>query len=63
MAIVFSLSTGKLNRFLKGEYHQTKEAHIYSRKKMLVQVDGELIGFAPVNVKIVPKALSVMVRK
>ncbi len=63
MAIIFSLWSGKLNRFLKGEYHQTKEAHIYSSKKMLVQVDGELMGIAPVRVKVVPKALSVMVKK
>ena len=62
IGIIFSLSSGKLNKFLKGEYHQTKEAHIYSRRKMLVQVDGELIGTAPVNVKIAPRALSVMVR-
>ncbi|MCX6748750.1 MAG: hypothetical protein NT076_04025 [Candidatus Pacearchaeota archaeon] len=61
--ILFSLSSGKINKFLKGEYYQIKEAHIYSRKKMLVQVDGELIGTAPVNVKIVPKALSIMVNK
>jgi len=61
--IISSLSSGKLNKFLKGEYYQTKEAHIYSHKKMLVQVDGELIGEAPVNVTIVPKALNVMVMK
>lgn len=61
--IISSFSSGKLNKFLKGEYYQTKEAHIYSRKKMLVQVDGELIGSAPVKVKIVPKALNVMVNK
>jgi diacylglycerol kinase family enzyme len=30
---------------------------------MLVQVDGELIGTAPVDVKVVPKALTVMVKR
>src|SRR3989338_7057931 len=63
IAIIFSLSSGKLNSFLRGEYHQTKEAHIYSHKKLLVQVDGELIGTAPVKVKIAPKALNVMVNR
>ncbi|MFA6974324.1 MAG: diacylglycerol kinase family protein, partial [Parcubacteria group bacterium] len=61
--IISSLSSGKLNKFLSGEYYQTKEAHIYSRHKMLVQVDGELIGTAPVSVKIIPKALNVMIEK
>ena len=60
--ILSSLSSGKINKFFKGEYYQTKAAHIYSRHKMLVQVDGELIGTAPVNVKVVPKALSVMTK-
>jgi diacylglycerol kinase (ATP) len=61
--IIFSLASGKLNKFLRGEYHQIKEAHIYSRKKMLVQVDGELMGELPVKIKVIPKALSVMVPK
>jgi len=61
--IIASIASGKLNKFLKGEYYQIKEAHIYSRHKMSVQVDGELIGTLPVNVKIAPKALSVMVNK
>ncbi|MBS3083484.1 diacylglycerol kinase family lipid kinase [Candidatus Pacearchaeota archaeon] len=63
VGIVFSLLSGKLNTFLSGEYHQTEEAHIYSRKRMLVEVDGELIGTAPVKVKIAHKALKVMVKK
>ncbi len=61
--IISSSSSGKLNKFLKGEYYQTKQANIYSKHKMLVQVDGELIGVAPVNVKIAPKALRIMVKK
>ena len=58
--IILSLTMGKLNTFLKEEYSQTKEAHIYSHKKMWVQVDGELMGLAPVKVKVVPKALNIM---
>jgi len=61
--IISSIASGKVNRFLKGEYYQIKEAHIYSRQKMFVQVDGELIGTLPVNVKVAPKALNVMVNK
>ncbi|MBS3172321.1 diacylglycerol kinase family lipid kinase [Candidatus Woesearchaeota archaeon] len=61
--IIFSISTGKTNNFFKGEYFKIKEAHIYSRRKLLVQVDGELIGQVPVNVTIVPKALNIMVKK
>jgi diacylglycerol kinase (ATP) len=60
---ISSVSSGKSNTFLRGEYYQIKEAHIYSRHKMLVQVDGELIGTAPVDVKVVPKTLTVMVKK
>src|SRR5680860_1315873 len=55
-----SVLIGKSNTFLRGEYYQIKEAHIYSRHKMLVQVDGELIGTVPVDVKVVPKALTVI---
>jgi len=58
--ILSSLSSGKLNKFLKGEYYQTKKAHIYSHKKMFVEVDGEVIGETPVSVKVIPKALNVI---
>jgi len=57
-----SVLIGKSNTFLRGEYYQIKEAHIYCRHKMLVQVDGELMGTAPVDVKVAPKALTVMVK-
>ena len=60
---ISSVSSGKSNTFLRGEYYQIKEAHIYSRHKMLVQVDGELIGTAPVDVKVIPKALTLMVKR
>lgn len=59
--IISSIASGKSNRFLRGEYYQIKKAHVYSRHKMGVQVDGEVIGTLPVNVKVVPKALNVMV--
>ncbi|MHB1377101.1 MAG: diacylglycerol/lipid kinase family protein [Candidatus Humimicrobiaceae bacterium] len=58
-----SVLIGRSNTFLRGEYYQIKEAHIYSRHKMLVQIDGELIGTVPVDVKVVPKALTVMVKR
>jgi diacylglycerol kinase (ATP) len=61
--ILFTVASGKSNTFLRGEYHQIKEAHIYSRHKMLIQADGELIGMAPVDVKVAPNALNVIVSK
>lgn len=60
IALIFSFVTGKLNRFLKREYYQIKEAYIYSHHKMEIQVDGEVLGIAPVTVKIIPKALNVI---
>lgn len=60
---IFLISIGKSNKFLKGEYYQIKEAYIYSKHKMLVQIDGELLGTAPVAVRVVPKALTVMVKR
>jgi diacylglycerol kinase (ATP) len=63
LRIISSIASGKSNKFLKGEYHQIKEARIYSHHKMGVQVDGELMGTLPVNVKVAPKALTVMVNK
>jgi diacylglycerol kinase (ATP) len=63
LKFISSVSSGRSNTFLRGEYYQIKEAHIYSRHKVLVQVDGELIGTTPVDVKVVPKALTVMVKR
>ena len=63
MDLFFSLYTGRVNKFLPKEYHQIKEARVYSRSKILVEADGEIIGTAPVKVKVVPKALSVMAKK
>jgi diacylglycerol kinase (ATP) len=63
MDLFFSLYTGRLNKFLPKEYHQIKEARVYSRSKIMVEADGEMIGSAPVEVKVVPKALSVIARK
>jgi len=58
--LIFSFSIGKLNRYLKKEYFQTKEAYIHSDHKMQIEVDGELLGTAPVTVKIIPGALNVI---
>jgi len=60
IVLIFSFTIGKLNRYLRKEYYQTKEADIYSHHKMQIQVDGEVLGIAPVNVKIIPKALNVI---
>jgi YegS/Rv2252/BmrU family lipid kinase len=61
IVLIFSFSIGKFNKYLRNEYYQTKEADIYSHYKMDIQVDGEVLGLAPVNVKIMPKALNVIV--
>ncbi len=61
--LISSVSRGESNTFFKGEYYHIKEAHIYSKHKVLVQVDGELIGTAPIDVKVAPKALTVMVKR
>jgi YegS/Rv2252/BmrU family lipid kinase len=58
--LIFSFSSGKINKFLKKEYYQTKEAEIYSNNNMQIQVDGEVLGMAPVRVEIIPKALNVI---
>src|ERR1035437_8900301 len=49
--LIFSFTSGKLNKFLKKEYYQTKEAEIYSHYNMQIQVDGEVLGMAPVRVE------------
>jgi len=63
MDLFFSLYAGRLNKFLPKEYHQIKEARVYSRSKIMVEADGEIIGTAPFKVKVVPKALSVIAKK
>jgi len=60
IVLVFSFTIGKLNMYLRKEYYQIKEAEIYSNHKMQIQVDGEVLGLAPVKVKIIPKALNVI---
>jgi len=60
IGLIFSIASGKLNKFFRKEYYQTKEAEIYSRNKMQIQVDGEVLGLAPVSVKIIPEALNVI---
>jgi diacylglycerol kinase (ATP) len=60
LMLIFSFTSGKLNKFLKKEYFQTKAAEIYSHNNMQIQVDGEVLGMAPVKVQIIPKALNVI---
>jgi len=60
IVLIFSITSGKLNKFLRKEYYQTKEADIYSHHNMQIQVDGEVLGLTPVSVKIIPKALNVI---
>ena len=60
IVLIFSFTIGKLNKYLRKEYYQTKEAYIYSHHKMQIQVDGEILGIAPVKVKIIPNALNVI---
>lgn len=61
--LLFNLSTGRLNKSLQKEYYKIKEAYIYGAHGTPVQVDGELIGKTPVKVRILPKALNVIVKK
>ena len=61
IVLIFSIASGKLNKFLRKEYYKTKEAEIYSHYNMQIQVDGEVLGMAPVRVEIIPKALNVIV--
>ncbi len=60
IVLIFSFTIGKLNKYLKKETFQIKEADIYSDHIMHIQVDGEVLGIAPVSIKIVPKALNVI---
>jgi len=60
IALIVSLTIGKLNKYLTKEYFQTKEAYIFSQHEMQIQLDGEAFGIAPVKVKIIPKALNVI---
>jgi YegS/Rv2252/BmrU family lipid kinase len=60
IVLIFSFTTGKFNKYLRKEYYQIKEADIYSDHKMQIQVDGEVLGIAPVRVKIMPEALNVI---
>src|SRR5665811_1551023 len=53
IALIFSFTTGKLNKFLRKEYYQIKEADIYYDHEVQIQVDGEVLGIAPVRVKII----------
>lgn len=43
------------------EYHQVTEFAIYPREQEGLNIDGELIGSTPIDVKVIPKAFSVFV--
>jgi diacylglycerol kinase (ATP) len=58
--LLLALSSAKLKRYLRKEYHQVKEVEIFSDSEVAVQADGEIIGKAPVKVKVVPRALRVL---
>jgi YegS/Rv2252/BmrU family lipid kinase len=60
IALIFSIASGKLNKFLRKEYYKTKEVNIYSHYSMQIQVDGEILGMTPVKVEIIHKALNVI---
>ena len=60
---LLSLSTKRMQKFLRKEYYQIKQAYVTSDSEVVVQADGEIIGTAPVKVKVVPKALSVIANK
>jgi diacylglycerol kinase family enzyme len=42
--LIFSIASGKLNKFKRKEDYQTKKADIYSHYNMQIQVDGEVLG-------------------
>jgi len=62
ITLLFSLSTGILNRFLPKEYYQIKEAYVYSMHEIFVHVDGEFIGTTPLKVRVMPQALNIIVK-
>ena len=43
-------------------YKEAKEIKITSSEKCAVEADGELLGYAPLTIKIVPKQLNVLVK-
>lgn len=47
-------------RFSDIEYHHAKNISISSKPKVLCHVDCELIGYTPLKVKIVPKAINLI---
>jgi diacylglycerol kinase (ATP) len=63
LPLLFTASIGKKNKFQQNEYYQIKDASLYSKPDLLLQVDGEIIGTTPVKVTIVPKALNVIAKK
>ena len=41
------------------EYYQTKGFNLETRKKMDLNIDGEKIGTTPIQVNMIPKAISI----
>lgn len=58
--LLLTFSRGKLNRYLRKEYHQIRQAEISAESEVVIQADGEIIGKAPLRVRVVPKALKVV---
>ncbi len=58
----YLLNLGKVQKCLKIEhpqmsYHQAKEVIIESYEDLPIDMDGEFIGYSPIKVSVVPKAL------
>jgi YegS/Rv2252/BmrU family lipid kinase len=60
---MLSLSIGTATKYLDIEYHKVKKVKITSKKNMLVHVDGEILGKTPLEIKIIPEALEMIVPK
>ncbi|MBI4743285.1 MAG: diacylglycerol kinase family lipid kinase [Actinobacteria bacterium] len=53
--------TGRHLNFADVDYYQAKEINVFSERKLLVQVDGEVLGSTPMKFKVVPLCQSVVV--
>ncbi|MFC1547931.1 diacylglycerol/lipid kinase family protein [Candidatus Neomarinimicrobiota bacterium] len=61
MSMMVSLYTGKIFSRRGTRYHQCRKVEIHTEDRVVVETDGEIIGYPPVKYSLIEKAVNVIV--
>lgn len=61
MSMIVSMYTGKIFKRRGTHYRQCQELEIHTNEKIVVETDGEIIGYPPLKYSLIKKAVNVIV--